>query len=102
MVVGRDSTAYVLSSDVSRVLGLSENTFLSALEKYCIAATDTWEPTPEVIDHLRVEHGSAPPAGDVLIPVRAVPPLMRAHLYIEKKTLDNEKNVLRAFEKMAI
>ena len=98
LIVHRDSSNFVLSSSISLVLGLNENTFLSALEQFCITVKWSWEPSSEILERLRsVDIGVDPSAEDVLILVTAVPGLMRAHLCIEGKTLDNEKNVLKAF-----
>jgi len=93
--------SYVLSSDVSRVLGLAQNTFLSSLEKFQITVKDSWKPSSEVLERMKAgDDAIEPTAGDVLIPVRAVAPLMKAHIWINGKPLDNEKNVLKAFERM--
>lgn len=101
VIVRRDSSKYVLSSDISRVLGLSENTFLSTLEQFCITVKGVWEPSHEVLDRVRSGDGSAEHSSeDVLIPVAAVAGLMRAHIYIEGKSLENEKNVLKAFKRI--
>ncbi|XP_003741754.1 uncharacterized protein LOC100903789 [Galendromus occidentalis] len=98
MIVQRNGLSFILSSDVSRLLELEEDTFLRTLEENNIAVLGGWNPSRELLEKLsRSQDGvSTIDSEAVLMPLSAVAPLVRAYLWVTSTTLKNEKHLLRA------
>ena len=84
---------------LSHLLGLEKDTFLSTLRENFITVQNAWELSSQDKALLKMveeqECNLMPKPGETMIPMEAAAPLMKAYLFMQSTTLDNEKHILR-------